>query len=199
MKLVNGMLEREQNLPNRDIDDSCFDSSELFAMEGLNSGVKLWMFVNPVKWELWRHPESKWPVSSDQVHAYGRAYGIYTPGLIDSTLFWPRTLDGKLVSAGLWCELRAPYLRHIPLFIQWLLFFIPVRWNDGNGSSKIQFGYRHHAGDYRLFKLCLPKSWVRYLVRSSTLKKMTRYYWEPEPNIDWLIAIDDKYIEELKK
>jgi hypothetical protein len=45
------------------------------------------------------------------------------------------------------------------------------------------------------------------LVRKSTLKKMSRYYWfgddwpenpdaRKEPSSDWLITIDDNYVEE---
>jgi hypothetical protein len=33
------------------------------------------------------------------------------------------------------------------------------------------------------------------MVLKSTLKKMTRYYWEPEPNVEWLIQLDDEFVE----
>lgn len=203
MRVRSGALVREQN--ENDVDDSCFDTAECFHMLKLLESKKtvslnLEQFI--IDGKLQRHPQTKFPndISSDQAHMFALAS---LPGLNHTWLNmvdeFPRTSNGRVLSWGLYAELHnKTWLKNLALFVQMIFFWWPVRWNDGKGSAKIQFGWRHHCGDYRLFKQCLYYSWVKHLVRAKTLKKMTRYYWEPEPNKDWLISIDDQYIDLLK-
>jgi hypothetical protein len=235
MKIINGALVREQN--ENDVDDSCFDSSELYHMLD-----KLRWAGEPRQWpnlsqfiidgKLQRHPQTKFmdDISSDQAHMFMLAYPRFNDWFISfkpAGWFWFKTSNNNLISFGLWALLTEVKLwQNLSLLIQIILFWIPIRWCDGDnpnfrlGFIKLNCGYRHHCGDYRLFKQCLyyaPK-WIKRMVSKKTLRRMTRYYWygekwsppaywigdempgnifEPkEPNIDWLIEIDDRFVEE---
>jgi hypothetical protein len=207
MKIINGTLVREQN-PN-DVDDSCFDSSECRHMTYIRCGNHLGVDIKKflVNGTLERHPQTNWPndMSSDQEHmwmltarATFRDQALTENIVLKTVLRGYRTSNKNLVSLGYFALIkRWTWLSNLLLIGQIILFWIPVRWNDGNGSSRLQFGYRHHCGDYRLFKQCLYYApWIiRRMVLKSTLKKMTRYYWEPEPNVEWLIQLDDEFVE----
>lgn len=212
MKIINGALVREQN--ENDVDDSCFDTSELRHMTNLivqkspfSSSIdqiyQVWSQLSISQFiidgKLQRHPQTNFmnDISSDQAHMFSLATGMRPSDI--------RTSNGDIVSLGfLAFILNMKWLSNLCLLGQIILFWVPLRWCDGNnptvrfGPIKLNIGYRHHCGDYRLFKQCLYYSpWIiRRLVSKKTLKKMTRYYWEPEPNSGWLIAIDDRFIDE---
>lgn len=221
MKIIDGALVREQN-PG-DVDDSAFDTSELrheliaiMKKTGLNveyaklvQQINLDQFIIDSK--LQRHPKTHFmnDISSDQAHMYALATKNYECSIQQGSGWWPRTSNGNLISFGFWAfigesEFGFRLFQNLSLIFQIILFWIPVRWCDGEnpdfrlGFIKLNLGYKHHAGDYRLFKQCLYYApWIlRRMVAKSTLKKMTRIYWAPEPNVDWLIAIDDKFVDE---
>lgn len=207
-----GCLARQQNAPGSpgSTGDSCFDTSEaycFYSWVGWSQVLLLSRFIDSNQ-KLQRHPNTFWPdtISSDQAHAFllasrGHYYRDFAVNQIVQNGF--RTSNGNLVSVGLYAEIMGwKWLTILSVLGQMILFWVPVRWNDGNVKSyreRVQFGFRHHCGDYRLFKLSLRNCplVVRRLVSKKTLKKMTRYYWEPEPNVQWLIDLDDKFVELL--
>lgn len=216
MKIVEGALLREQNDDFAgQSGDSCFDTSELehmkqalkrkFPYDVWTWALSLPQFIDENK-RLQRHPQTKFKddISSDQMHMFVLATKD-TIASFPTHVGWPRTSNGNLFSIGLLAEMmHAPALSNLSLLVQIILFWIPVRWCDGNdptirfGPIRLNLGFRHHCGDYRLFKQCLFYApWIlRRLVFKQTLKRMTRLYWAPEPNIQWLIEIDDRFIEE---
>lgn len=210
MKIKSGALVREQN--ENDVDDSAFDTSEYAHMMGklspANKYVDLSQFI--IDGKLQRHPQTKFinDISSDQAHMYFLATGRFKESLIPGSFWaqnWPDTTNGNPVSVGFFAAFTGKrWLSNLSLLLQIILFWIPFRFSDSGdpsfrlGPIKLDIGYKHWCGDYRLFTQSLYYApwWIKYLVSKKTLKKMTRYYWEPEPNIDWLIAIDDRYIDE---
>lgn len=214
MKIVDAALVRDQN--ENDVDDSCFDSSEMVHMiqkfedprlVELREQINLLQFIDS-NGVLQRHPQTKFPndISSDQAHMYGLATGLpFYWRSLDSVFSLLRTSNGDVVSLGYFAFIkRWQWLSNLSLIFQIILFWIPVRWCDGEnptvrlGPIKLNVGYRHWCGDYRLFKQSLYYApvFIRRLVSKRTLKKMTRLYWAPETNAEWLIAIDDRFIEE---
>lgn len=158
--------------------------------------------------KLQRHPQTHFEsdIPSDQAHMYYLATGEFTESMRPETIFsfWPRTLNKNLVSYGMMAHVSENWIAfNLSLLIQIILFWIPVRWHDGNNPSvrigpiKLDIGFRHHAGDYRLFKQCLYYApvWIRRLVSKKTLKKMSAIYWEPEPNAQWLLEIDSRFVD----
>jgi hypothetical protein len=218
MKIVNGALVREQNL--NDVDDSAFDTGELGHAQNCLAmwGVQPYQ-LDPLQFidvdgdgvidpeeDLERHVHTKFrdDISSDQAHMFALWTGMCLIGLKDKNAWWPRTTNGDRVSIGFWAYIHGFYwLLNISLLIQIILFWIPIRWCDGNnptvafGPIKLNLGYKHHCGDYRLFKQCLYYApiWIKRLVSKKTLKKMTRLYWTPEPNAAWVIEMDDRYVD----
>jgi hypothetical protein len=219
MRIENGALLRDQNSDFAGASgDSCFDTAECKNMLGkilvinpsegdFTKMVRTFRELNLSQFiidgKLQRHPSTAWmnDISSDQAHMYALTTGV-VPVDVSTT---GRTSNGDRVSPGYWAYIHnKQWLSNILLIGQMILFWIPIRWCDGNnpnfrlGPIKLNIGYRHWCGDYRLFKQSLYYApWiVRRLVSKRTLKKMTRYYWEPEPNAEWLIEIDDKYIED---
>ena len=212
-----GCLVRQQNAPGDPgaVGDSCFDTADIFHIlqqigdTQYSHPIKLDAFID-ADGKLQRHPRTAWPddISSDQAHMFliaTREFRLGDFATIQIIKNNYRTSNGDKVSLGLRAEINGDtLLKNLLLIGQIILFWVPVRWCDGNnptvrlGPIKLNLGYRHHAGDYRLFKHCLADApiYIRRLVRKSTLKKMSRIYWEPEPNANWLLELEDRFVDE---
>lgn len=137
-----------------------------------------------------------WKVSSDQCLPWFLA--VSTPNsaawvaneMVDrfKAAGW-RTPDGNFVSPGFFCLLKKwRALFNLCALVQVLIFKLPWRWDDGQkklvssaGSSADYLNWFH----YSLY--CW--SWVRKLVPQETVLAKIRSYYEPEPNVQWLLDL----------
>lgn len=207
MKLVNGMIEREQNLPERDIGDSAFDTGSYYLGRMFNGRYEdvnnLKQFVIGVV--SLRHPDlihkyaedpKEWGMSTDNempLYMAFRQAGMPEADLLKQVVKkrgW-RTSNGKLVSFGYFAELvDSKLLRSLAVLGQLAINKIPWRYSDAKDieapwySPKRIVSSKDHTDGYIQLTLQahLSYKWVRNLInREETFRKIAAYYDAKEP------------------